>query len=233
MDSPAQPRGSLQAEGGSLVQDFITYIQNNSSMIWNLTAEHFKLSYLSVLIAAAIGIPFGIIFTRFKFISAIGLNLFSVVYTIPTLALFGIMLPLIGMGTKAALTALIIYSFMPIVDNVYTGIKNVDRTIIEAAVGMGMSRTRILFSIELPMAFSIIVAGLRTAIVNSVGIATLASLIGAGGLGVLVFRGMSSVSPIIIVAGSIPILLLAVLSDYLLKFVENKFNYGKQPLKAA
>jgi len=206
------------------LQDFISYIQNNSGMIMNLTFQHLELTYVSVLIATLIGIPCGILFARSKSLSSVGLNIFAVLYTIPTLALFGIMIPLIGMGKKAALVALIIYSFMPIVENVRAGIKNVDKAVVEAAVGMGMKPAKILFTIELPLALPIIIAGLRTTIVNTVGIATLASLIGAGGLGELVFRGMSSVSPIVIAVGSIPVLLLAIASDFLLKLIENRFN---------
>jgi len=207
-----------------ILQDFISYIQNNSGMIMNLTFQHLELTYVSVLIATLIGIPCGILFARSKSLSSVGLNIFAVLYTIPTLALFGIMIPLIGMGKKAALVALIIYSFMPIVENVRAGIKNVDKAVVEAAVGMGMKPAKILFTIELPLALPIIIAGLRTTIVNTVGIATLASLIGAGGLGELVFRGMSSVSPIVIAVGSIPVLLLAIASDFLLKLIENRFN---------
>ena len=206
------------------MQDFISYIEHNSGTILRLTYQHLELSYVSVLIATLIGVPCGILFARYKSLSFVGLNIFAVLYTIPSLALFGIMIPLIGMGKKAAFVALVIYSFMPIVENVRAGIKNVEKAVIEAAVGMGMNRAKILFSIELPLALPIILAGLRTTIVNSVGIATLASLIGAGGLGDLVFRGMSSVSPMVIAVGSIPVLLLAILSDFLLKLIENRLN---------
>lgn len=206
------------------LREIVFYILNNSDMLLTLTVQHIELSFVAVLIAFLIGVPSGILFTKFKTLSVIGLNTVSVLYTIPTLALFGLMIPIIGMGKRSALIALIIYSLIPIVQNAYTGIKNIDENVIEAAIGMGMGPFKMLIAIQLPLATPIILAGLRTAIVNSIGIATIASYIGAGGFGVLVFRGLSSVSPVLIVVGSVPVLLLAVVSDRLLRVVEDRLS---------
>lgn len=206
------------------MQSIWSYIQNNYDSIIELTIQHIEIAFISVFVALLIGVPFGILFTRHKITAAIGLNIFTIIYTIPSLALLGLMIPIVGMGTKTAIIALIIYSLMPIVQNAYSGIKNIDQTVIEAARGMGMSSKRILFKIELPLATSVILAGLRTALVNSIGVTAIASYIGAGGLGVLVFRGISSVSTDLILIGSIPIILLAIISDYLLKLLEKRFT---------
>lgn len=206
------------------MKEIYEYTVNNLDMLLELILIHMELSFLAVFIACLIGIPSGILFTRYEKISTIGLNFISVLYTIPSLALFGLMIPIIGMGTGAAITALVIYSLMPIIQNVYTGIKNVDPNITEAAKGTGMSPTRILFTIELPLATTVILAGLRTALVNSIGVTTIAAYIGASGLGVLVFRGLSSVSPSIIIVGSVPVLLLAIVSDYAIKMLENRLS---------
>jgi len=204
----------------------IPYIQENTDLILELILQHLGLSLGAVLIAFLLGTPLGIILTRYKKISAVGLNVLDILYTIPSLALFGIMIPILGMGIVPALTALIIYSLLPIVQNAYAGIKNVDRSIIEAAQGMGMSKNRILLTIELPLALAVIMAGLRTALANSIGIATIAAYIGAGGLGVLVFRGISSVSPTLIIVGSTPVLLMAIVGDHLLKKVEDRLTFS-------
>lgn len=204
--------------------EMFQYLQDNFGMIVELTVQHIELSFIAVLIAFVIGVPSGIVFTRFRKLSVVGLNVVSVMYTIPTLALFGLMIPIIGMGTKAALTALVIYSLMPIVQNAYTGIKNIDANVLEAATGMGMSPYRRLLKIELPLATPVILAGLRTALVNSIGVTTIASYIGAGGLGDLVFRGLSSVSPTLIIIGSVPVILLAIVSDLIIKMIEDRLT---------
>jgi osmoprotectant transport system permease protein len=200
------------------------FFQDNLQTLIDLTVQHMAISLLAVFIAFVIGVPLAIVMTRYKSISYIGLNIVNVLYTIPSLALFGLMIPVIGTGTVPALVALILYSLLPIVQNTYVGIKNIDESIIEAAKGMGMDYPRILFKIEIPLSLTVIIAGLRTALVNSIGITTIAAYIGAGGLGVLVFRGISSVSTPLIILGSLPILLLAILCDSGLKEIEERLS---------
>lgn len=202
---------------------FIGFIQDNSDLILRLGVQHINISLSSVAVAILIGVPAGILSKSYERFASIFLNIIDVLYTIPSLALFGLMIPILGMGTLPAFVALILYSLLPIVQNTHAGLKNIDRSIIESAVGMGMGRLRLLISIELPLAFSVILAGIRTAFVNSIGLTTIAAYIGAGGLGVLVFRGISSVSPILICVGSIPVILLSIIGDYLLKTAEDKF----------
>ncbi|MGI6708043.1 MAG: ABC transporter permease [Dethiobacteria bacterium] len=203
----------------------IYYIQENFNLIIELTVQHLNLSLASVIVAILIGVPGGILSTRYKSVSSILLNVIDVLYTIPSLALFGLMIPVLGMGTLPAFVALVLYTLLPIVQNTYTGIKNIDSSIIESAVGMGMGPFRLLFAIELPLSFSVILAGIRTALVNSIGLTTIAAYIGAGGLGVFVFRGISSVSPLLISIGSIPVVLMSLTGDYLLKIAEEKYSF--------
>ncbi len=203
----------------------IYYIQENFNLIIKLTVQHLNLSLASVIVAILIGVPGGILSMRYKSISSIMLNVIDVLYTIPSLALFGLMIPVLGMGTLPAFVALVLYSLLPIVQNTYAGIKNIDSSITESAVGMGMGQFRLLFTIELPLSFSVILAGVRTALVNSIGLTTIAAYIGAGGLGALVFWGISSVSPLLILIGSIPVVLMSLVGDYLLKIAEDKYSF--------
>ena len=144
----------------------------------------------------------------------------AILQTIPSLALFGFLVPIIGIGSKTALVALVIYALLPIVRNVYTGITSVDPAIIEAGSGMGMTPNQVLFKIELPIALPFIMAGIRTATVLTVGIATLATFVGAGGLGDIIYRGLQSYNNALVIAGAVPVALLAILFDVLLKLVE-------------
>lgn len=180
------------------------------------------LSLYAVSIALAAGIPLGIACYSFRPLAAVVLNAVSIIYTIPTLALFGLMLPLIGIGVVPAILAVILYSLLPIVQNTYTGLTNGRPEILEAAAGIGMGRAGRLWQVELPLALPIIFSGIRVAVVNAVGMMTLASLIGAGGLGDLIFRGISTVSWALILAGSVPVLLLALAADFGLKLLERR-----------
>ncbi|MDY6826560.1 MAG: ABC transporter permease [Bacillota bacterium] len=208
--------------------EFWQYALNNLDRVQQLSLEHLSLVGISLGIALVIGIPLGILATQYRKLSSLVLNLVSLIYTIPSLAMFGLLLPLIGMGSRSAITALSLYSLLPIVQNTYVGITNIDQSVFLAAEGMGMSRMQILFKIELPLAISVIFAGIRTATVNCIGITTIAAFIGAGGLGMLVFRGLSSISLRQILLGSIPVLLMAMLADWLLKRLENRLALAER-----
>lgn len=182
--------------------------------------QHIELVFWSMLIAVSIGVPLGILVTRFASLKKIILGGASILQTIPSLALLGFMIPLFGIGTETAVAALFLYSLLPIIRNTSTGILDVDKSTIEAARGMGMTKLQILFNIKLPLSLSMIMAGIRTACVINVGTATLAAFIGAGGLGEFIFIGISRNIDALILLGAIPAALLAVVLDISLGFAE-------------
>jgi osmoprotectant transport system permease protein len=200
----------------NLIQEFI----NRKEDIIDATVQHLELSFVAVIIAILIAVPAGILLTRYQRLASPIIGLVSLFQTIPSLALLGFMIPLMGIGWTPSIVALTIYGLLPILRNTYTGIMNVDKSMIEAGVGMGMTNLQVLFKVELPLALSVIMAGIRTSTVMIIGVATLASLIGAGGLGDLIFRGIATVSPELILAGAIPAALLALIFDTLLEWLE-------------
>ncbi|WP_067618315.1 ABC transporter permease [Alicyclobacillus acidiphilus] len=194
----------------------------NSNWGQLLTAlwQHVYLSVGAILIACIISVPLGIYITRHKKTANIVLAIVSIIQTIPSLALLGFMIPLFGIGTTPALIALTLYALLPIVRNTYTGIMEVEPSLIEAGRGMGMTRGQILWQVELPLARNVIMAGVRTATVLTIGIATLATFIGAGGLGDLIMRGVDMIDTPLILVGAIPAALLAIVFDALLHWLD-------------
>ncbi|MCL6632961.1 MAG: ABC transporter permease [Alicyclobacillus herbarius] len=184
------------------------------------TGQHLYLSLVAVVIACVVSVPLGIFLTRHKRLATPIITVVSIIQTIPSLALLGFMIPLFGIGTTPALIALTLYALLPIVRNTYTGILEVDASLIEAGHGMGMTRRQILWMVELPLARSVIMAGVRTAAVLTIGVATLATFIGAGGLGDLIIRGIDMIDTPMILAGAIPAAVLAILFDYLLMWLD-------------
>ncbi len=207
------------------------FLRKNSGQILNLTLEHIWLVGIAMLFAVAIGIPLGILLARRAgpatlFTKSV-LGLANVMQTIPSLALFGFLLPVPWLGERAdrlAITALTLYALLPIIRNTYTGILQVDPAVREAGLGMGMTRRQLLFHIELPLAMSVILSGVRVATVICVGVATIAAAVGAGGLGEFIFRGVASISNQLIFAGAIPAALLALSADFLLGLVERRLR---------
>jgi osmoprotectant transport system permease protein len=179
------------------------------------SARHLLLVLLSVGAATAIGIPLGVWVTRHPRWKRTALGAAGIVQTIPSLALFGLLIPvpMLGIGTKTALLALTLYSLLPVLRNTVTGIEGVDPAVREAARGMGMTDSQMLRIVEMPLAAPVILAGVRLAIVIGIGVATIAAAIGAGGLGVLIFRGVAMVDHVTILAGALPAALLALLAD--------------------
>ncbi|MFD2615343.1 glycine betaine ABC transporter substrate-binding protein [Paenibacillus gansuensis] len=195
-------------------------IVNRQDEIIRATMEHIQISFIALLIAILISIPTGLLLTRYPRLASPIIGVASLFQTIPSLALLGFMIPLLGIGRIPAIVALTIYALLPIMRNTYTGIMNVEKPIKEAGVGMGMTSFQVMTKVELPLALSVIMAGIRTATVMLIGVATLASFVGAGGLGDLIFRGISTVNTELILAGTIPAALLALLFDYLLGRLE-------------
>lgn len=188
--------------------------------------EHIQLSFIALIIAVLIGVPLGILLTKTRKVSEIVINIAAVMQTIPSLALLGLMIPLFGIGKVPAVIALIIYALLPILRNTYTGIVEVDGSLVEAARGIGMKTMRRLTKVELPIAMPVIMAGIRTAMVLIIGTATLAALIGAGGLGDLILLGIDRNNTALILIGAIPAALLAIIFDIILRVIQN-LSYKK------
>jgi osmoprotectant transport system permease protein len=203
------------------------YVQNSREVI-GLLGQHVVLVLLSTAIAVAIGLPLGILLTRRPGWRRPVLGLANVFQTIPSLALFGFLIPLPllgGIGARTAIVALVLYALLPIVRNTYTGIAGIDPAVREAGRGMGMTDGELLRLVELPLAASVILAGIRVATVVGVGTATIAAAIGAGGLGVYIFRGVAVVDDRLILAGALPAALLALAADGLLGLLERRFAW--------
>lgn len=189
------------------------------------TLEHLFLVGISTGIAILLGIPLGILCTRNAVWSQIILGLANIFQTIPSLALFGFLLPVPiigGIGARTAIVALVLYALLPVIRNTYTGIVSVDPAIREAGRGMGMTDSELLFQVEIPLALSFILAGVRVATVISVGVATIAAAIGAGGLGSFIFAGVGMVNDRLILLGAIPAALMALIVDLTLGAIERR-----------
>lgn len=211
------------------MQDLWRYIVNNQANILNLSWEHLQLVGLAVAIAIAIGVPLGIYLTTNRYLAETILQVANVIMTIPSIALFGIMIPILsvinhGIGFVPAVIALILYSQLPIIRNTYVAIKNVDPNIRDAAIGMGMNTLQRLRRVEIPNALPVIMAGIRQAVVMNIGIGAIAAFIGAGGLGVLINQGISRSNSTMVLAGAIAISLLAIIVDSLLGLLQRKLT---------
>ena len=201
------------------------FLQQYGAQIARLTFEHIWLTASAMLFATAIALPLGIWLTRRERFARPVLGVANVLQTIPSLALFGLLLPVPFLGDRAARLAIVAltgYALLPILRNTYAGIRSVDAALIDVANALGMTGWQRLTKVELPMAASVILAGLRTATVTCVGVATIAAAIGAGGLGELIFRGVASVDNSLVLAGAIPAALLALCADGVLGFVEKR-----------
>jgi len=205
---------------------FWTFLQQNWPELWEHLREHVWLVFVSALIAVLIGIPTGILLTRKQSLRTPVLGIANVMQTIPSLALFGFLIPLPfigGIGARTAIVALVLYSLLPIIRNTVTGILGVDANVREAAVAMGMTQSQVLWQVELPLAMSVMITGVRVALVIAIGVATIAAAVGAGGLGVFIFRGIRQFDNNALLAGAVPAALLALVSDFLLGLVERRF----------
>jgi osmoprotectant transport system permease protein len=190
------------------------YILDNPERVLELTLEHLQLVFTAILIAAIIGIPLGILISRVKWLAMPVLNISGVLYTVPSLAFFAILIPYTGIGKTTAITALAIYSLLAIVRNTAAGMNEVPAAAVDAARGMGMGQFQRLRLVELPLAIPYIFAGLRLATVAGIGIAAIAAVIGGGGLGRLIFDGIRSIDTNRIVAGALMCIVLALLAEY-------------------
>ncbi len=206
---------------------FFEVVMLNRAEILALAVEHLTLVSAGMIIAVAVGVPLGIVVTRKAKLGRLILGATNIVQTVPSLALFGFLIPvpvLGGIGNRTAIVALSLYALLPIVRNTHAGLAGVDPATLEAARGMGMTEMQILWQVQIPLALGVILAGIRVAAVTSVGIATIAAAIGAGGLGTYIFRGLSMVNYQVILIGAIPVALLALLADGLLGWAERRLK---------
>ena len=204
-----------------------SFLWERRNEIAGLTGEHVLLVLAATAIACGAGVPLGVALTRRPALARAVLGLASVAQTVPSLALLGLLIPLPllgGIGKSTAILALVVYALLPILRNTYAGIRSVDPAVIEAADGLGFSPGERLRSVELPLALPVILAGVRVATVATIGLATVAAAIGAGGLGVLIYRGIATVDDRLILAGALPAALLALAADGLLGIVERRWS---------
>src|ERR1700745_1116286 len=203
------------------------FILQNHAEVLELTLEHLWMVAVSTLLAVLIGIPLVIAKTRGPSLDKPVLGAANIIQTIPSLALFGFLLPAPWFGQRAdrmAILALTLYALLPLIRNTYVGIQSVDPAVVEAGRGMGLTDRQLLFQVELPLALRVIIAGFRAATVISVGLATIAAAIGAGGLGEYIFRGLAMVNNQLILAGAIPAAALALLADVSLGWLEKRLG---------
>jgi osmoprotectant transport system permease protein len=203
------------------------FILQNRSQVLELTLQHLWLVGVSTLLAMLVGIPLGIVIAHRPRLNKPVLASANIIQTIPSLALFGFLLPVPWLGERAdrlAILALTLYALLPMIRNTYTGIRGVDSAVVEAGRGMGLTDRQLLFQVELPLALSVILSGVRVAVVISVGLATIAAAIGAGGLGEFIFRGLAMVDNKVILAGAIPAAVLALLADLSVGWLERRLR---------
>ncbi|HEY1471217.1 MAG TPA: ABC transporter permease [Candidatus Acidoferrum sp.] len=202
------------------------FIEHRAEIL-SATLDHMGLVLIAMLIAIAISVPLGMFIVYHKTLRTLALGIASILQTIPSLALFGFLIPIPfigGIGKRTAIVALVFYALLPILRNTYVGLTTIDPAILESAEAMGMTRLQIMFRVRFPLALSVILAGIRTATILTIGVATIAAAIGAGGLGSFIFRGVALVSDALLLAGAIPAAVLAILADFLLGLLERRLR---------
>ncbi|PAQ16017.1 ABC transporter permease [Bacillus sp. FJAT-42315] len=209
--------------------EFIEFINSNWNEILMMTWEHVRLVGLAVGVAILIGVPFGIYITQHETLANLVLTVAGIIMTVPSIALFGIMIPILsvinqGIGFLPAFIALVLYSQLPIIRNTFIAVKNVDPNMRDAAIGMGMTTWQRLRKVEIPIALPVIMAGIRMAVVLTIGVGAIAAYIGAGGLGVYIARGISTSYTTMVQVGALSVSLLAIVADYILGFVQKRVS---------
>ncbi len=204
-----------------------SFFLDHRAEILDTTLDHLILVLIAMFFAIAIGVPLGMFIVHRPALRTLALGVASILQTIPSLALFGFLIPIPfigGIGRRTAIVALILYALLPILRNTYVGLTGIDPAVLEAAEAMGMTNAQILWRVRFPLALAVILAGIRTATVITIGVATIAAAIGAGGLGIFIFRGVAMVSDAVILAGAIPAALLAIFADLLLGLLERRLR---------
>lgn len=203
------------------------FFAEHRSEIFEATLNHLTLVLIAMALAIAIGVPLGMWIVHRPALRNVALGAASVFQTVPSLALFGFLIPIPfigGIGRRTAIVALVLYALLPVLRNTYVGLTGIDPAVLEAAEAMGMTQRQILWRVRLPLARAVILAGIRTATIITIGVATIAAAIGAGGLGTFIFRGVAMVSDAVILAGAIPAALMAIVADIFLGWVERRLK---------
>ena len=198
----------------------MNYLVENSGMLLNKTLEHLYISIMALILAMIVAIPLGILLSKKEKLSKVSLTIAGILQTIPTLAILALMIPLFGVGKVTAIIALFIYVLLPILNNTIVGVQNIDRNIVEAGRSMGMTNFQLMKDIELPLALPTVLSGIRLSSVYVISWAALASYVGAGGLGDLIFNGLALYEPEMIIVGTILVTLLALIVDLILAQIE-------------
>lgn len=202
------------------LRDVLNLYQERSDFFIRLTLEHIYLSFIAIVFIAIIGITIGITIAKYKRFAEPVLSVVNFIYTIPSIALFGILVAITGIGNRSALIALVVYGMLPMIRNTYVAISEIDDLIIESAIGMGTTSRQLLLRIQLPLALPVIIAGFRIMVVMTIALGGIASFIGAGGLGVAIWRGITTSFPEMTVAGSLLVAMLAIVVDLVLGVLE-------------
>jgi osmoprotectant transport system permease protein len=203
------------------------FMAEHQAEILSATLEHVELVLIAMTAAILIGVPLGMLIVRRAKLRTLALGIAGIFQTIPSLALFGFLIPIPfigGIGQRTAIVALTLYALLPILRNTYVGLTEIDPAVLESAEAMGMTQAQILFRVRLPLGLAVILAGVRTATIITIGVATIAAAIGAGGLGTFIFRGVALVNDSLLLAGAIPAALLAILADFLLGRLERRLR---------
>ncbi|HCU7752625.1 TPA: ABC transporter permease [Staphylococcus aureus] len=210
---------------GNLLQQLFNYYVTNFGCLWDLFFKHLLMSVYGVLFAALIGIPLGILLARYTKLSGFVITIANIIQTVPVIAMLAILMLVMGLGSETVVLTVFLYALLPIIKNTYTGIASVDANIKDAGKGMGMTRNQVLRMIELPLSVSVIIGGIRIALVVAIGVVAVGSFIGAPTLGDIVIRGTNATDgTTFILAGAIPIAIIAIVIDVLLRFLEKRLD---------
>ncbi|WP_163136656.1 choline ABC transporter permease OpuBD [Bacillus subtilis] len=213
----------------NVLEQLMTYYAHNGSYVMDEFGRHFLMSAYGVLFAAVVGVPAGILIAHFRRLSAWVFAVTNVIQTIPALAMLAVLMLVMGLGANTVILSLFLYSLLPIIRNTYTGIISIEHAYLESGKAMGMTKFQVLRMVELPLALSVIMAGLRTALVIAIGITAIGTFVGAGGLGDMIVRGSNATNgTAIILAGAIPTAVMAVGADLLMAWIERLLNPVKQ-----
>jgi len=213
----------------NVLEQLMTYYAQNSSYVMGEFGRHFLMSAYGVLFAAVVGVPAGILIAHFRRLSAWVFAVTNVIQTIPALAMLAVLMLVMGLGANTVILSLFLYSLLPIIRNTYTGIISIEHAYLESGKAMGMTKFQVLRMVELPLALSVIMAGLRTALVIAIGITAIGTFVGAGGLGDMIVRGSNATNgTAIILAGAIPIAVMAVAADLLMAWLERALSPVKK-----
>ncbi len=204
----------------------MTYPLANAALIWRLTLEHLQISVVSCLLAILTACPLGVLVSRIRWLAPPVLSAAGIFYTIPSVALFALLIPLLGLGVKPTVFALVLYSQLALIRNTAVGISEVDAALLQAAQGMGMTNAQRFWRVEVPLAIPVIFAGIRIATVMAIGLASIAAYIGAGGLGVLIFQGISTGNTDQVLTGAVAVSILALLADAILSNLQRVLRWA-------